>query len=135
MALIQPKSMDEVLYFTNRTLENEGKIKAWAYKKDCPKCEKGKMGKPIDPKTKKPKIRAIEYVCPSCGYTESKKVHEDSLTLDAIYTCPSCKKEGEGSTAYKRKSYLGVQSFIVECEHCGEKLPITKKLKTPKKKK
>ena len=134
MALTQPKSMSECLYFTNRTLENNGKVKAWAYKKECPSCKKAVMGKPVDPKTKKPKIRSTEYVCPACGYTEEKKEHEDTLTLQAIYTCPHCKKDGESEAPYKRKSFLGVQSFIVECCHCGGKIPLTKKMKTPKKK-
>lgn len=135
MAFNQPKSVSEVLYFTNRTLENNGKVKAWAYKKDCPECGKAKMGKPINEKTGKPKIRATEYVCPECNYTEEKKAHEESLTLQAIYTCPECGKEGESEAPYKRKTYLGVPSYVVDCEHCGAKIALTKKMKAPKKKK
>ena len=125
-----PESMDECLYFTNR-----GYILAWTYKKDCPKCKKAKMGKPVDPKTGKVKIRATEYVCPECNYKEEKKEHEESLMLQATYTCPKCNKEGESTAPYKRKNYLGVPSFVVECQHCGEIMPLTKKLKEPKKKK
>jgi predicted RNA-binding Zn-ribbon protein involved in translation (DUF1610 family) len=129
-----PQSTNEVIYFTNRTFPS-GWVKAWTHRKECPKCKKAKMGKPLDPKTKRPKIRADEYACPECGYTEEKQVHEESLTLEAMYKCPSCGKEGESSAPYKRKSYLGVPSYIVDCQHCGEKIALTKKLKEPKKKK
>tara|TARA_Y100000310_G_scaffold315307_1_gene365684 strand:+ start:793 stop:1185 length:393 start_codon:yes stop_codon:yes gene_type:complete len=125
-----PESMDECLYFTNR-----GPILAWAYKKECPKCKKAKMGKPVDPKTGKVKIRSKEYVCPECGFTEEKKEHEDSLTLESTYTCPACNKEGESTAPYIRKKYKGIPAFVVECQHCGEVIPLTKKLKEPKKKK
>lgn len=135
MAFITPKSTNEVIYFTNRTLENNGKIKAWAYKITCPECGKAKMGKPINPKTGRPKIRSTEYTCPECGFTEDKATHESKLTIQAIYTCPECGKEGEGETPYKRKSYLGVPSYIILCEHCNAKIALTKKMKTPKKKK
>lgn len=128
-----PQSANEVIYFTNRTF-SEGWVKAWTHRKECPKCKQAKMGKPVDPKTKKPKIRADEYVCPECGYAEEKKTHEEGLSLEAQYKCPHCGKEGESSAPYKRKSYLGVQSYIVECQHCGEKIALTKKLKEPKKK-
>ena len=77
MSLQQPKSMDECIYFTNRTLD-KGKIKAWVFKGKCPKCGKGLIGKPKDPKTGKPKIRATEYVCPECGYTVEKQKYEDT---------------------------------------------------------
>ena len=130
MTLKIPETMDQCLYFTNR-----GSILAWAYKKECPKCKKAKMGKPVDAKTGKVKIRAKEYVCPECGYTEEKKEHEESLVLEATYTCPKCAKEGESTAQYKRKNYLGVPSFVIECQHCGEVMPLTKKLKEPKKKK
>lgn len=127
-----PESMTECLYFTNRTLEPKGSILAWVYRKTCPKCKKAKMGKPVV--KGKVKTRAEEYVCPSCGYTEEKIAHEESLTLEAQYTCPKCGKSGESSALYKRKSYLGVLSFLVECSHCGEKIPLTKKMKKIKKK-
>ena len=134
MALNVPESMDKCLYFTNRNNEDV-KLLAWVYRKECPKCKKDQMGKPVDPKTGRPKSRSLEYVCPSCGYTEEKAVHEESLTLEAIYTCPHCNKEGESTTIYKRKSYKGVQAYILECQHCKEIIPITKKLKKKKKKK
>lgn len=127
-----PQSANEVIYFTNRTFPN-GWVRAWTYRKDCPECGKAKMGKPVE--KGKVKIRATEYVCPACNYTEEKTAHEESLTLEAQYKCPHCGKEGESSAPYKRKSYLGVPSYIVECQHCGEKIALTKKLKEPKKKK
>ena len=129
----EPESMDDLIYFTNRTLEEgKGKIKAWVYKKLCPKCNKAKMGKPIE--AGKVKIRAKEYKCPECGFTEEKVTHEESLTLEAKYLCPSCQKEGESTTPYKRKSFMGVKAYVVECSNCGAKIPVTKKMKGVKKK-
>ncbi len=129
----EPESMEDLIYFTNRTIEEgKGKIKAWVYKKMCPQCNKAKMGKPVD--KGKVKIRAKEYVCPECGFTEEKKEHEESLQLEAKYTCPQCQKEGESTTMYKRKSFMGVPAYVVECQHCSAKIPLTKKMKAVKKK-
>jgi predicted RNA-binding Zn-ribbon protein involved in translation (DUF1610 family) len=135
MALEVPESMDDCLYFTNRSVGENGQLLAWVYRKECPKCKKAKMGKPVNKKTGKVKSRAKEYVCPECGYIEEKEEHEESCQLQAQYTCPECGKEGESATPYKRKSYKGVQSFVVECSNCGAQIPITKKLKAIKKKK
>jgi DNA-directed RNA polymerase subunit RPC12/RpoP len=132
MAKELPKSMNECVYFTNRSLENNGKVKAWARKLECPECHKGLMGKPVDPKTKKPKIRATEYECQECGHTESKSEHEAKLIVEANYTCPTCGKEGEGEAPYKRKKWKGVDAHIITCEHCSEKIAVTKKMKAPK---
>lgn len=129
--LKQPNSMDECLYFTNRTLGDEGKVKAWVYKKDCPKC-KAKMSKPVE--DGKVRIRATEYTCPECSHTEGKKEHEESLSVEIIYTCPSCGHSGETSTAYKRKSFNGVPAIVFSCDKCNEKIGITKKMKETKKK-
>ncbi len=122
MTLQMPESMDECLYFTNRD-----NLVAWVYRKECPKCKKAKMGKPVV--KGKVKTRAKEYVCPECNYTEEKIEHEESLHLEAKYTCPECNKEGESTCAYVRKKFKGVPSYIVECQHCGARIPITKKLK------
>jgi len=133
MTIKEPQSMEELIYFTNRTLEGgKGKIKAWIYKKVCPKCGKAKMGKPVE--DGQVKIRAKEYTCPSCGFTEEKKEHEESLTLEAKYLCPNCGKEGESTTIYKRKSFMGVPAYVVECSNCKAKIPLTKKMKEVKKK-
>ncbi len=132
MSIQPPESMDGCLYFTNRSLDPQGQIMAWVYKKECPSCHKAKMGKPVE--KGKVKIRAKEYVCPECGHREEKLEHEESCTVQAIYTCPECGKDGEGTAPYKRKSYKGVQSYLIECQHCQAKIPITKKLKKIKKK-
>jgi len=132
MSLKVPNSMEECLYFTNRSLEPKGSILAWVYRKLCPKCKKAKMGKPVE--KGKVKTRADVYVCPACQYSEEKIVHEESLTLEAQYTCPKCGKAGESSAPYKRKAFMGVPSYVVDCQHCGEKIPLTKKMKNVKKK-
>jgi predicted RNA-binding Zn-ribbon protein involved in translation (DUF1610 family) len=134
MTITEPESVENLIYFTNRTLEEgKGKVKAWVYKKMCPECNKAKMGKPVE--KGHVKIRAKEYVCPECGFTEEKVEHEESLSLEAKYTCPSCGKEGEGTAPYKRKSFMGVKAYVVECSNCSAKIPVTKKMKAPKKKK
>ena len=126
-----PESMDECFYFTRRTLENDGKAVAWVLKPDCPECGKAKMGKPVD--KGKVKIRAKEYVCPSCGYTVSKEEFEPTLTMNIQYKCPHCGNSGEATTNYKLKSFLGTKAYVFTCEKCGEKIGITKKMKDVKK--
>ena len=128
MSLTVPETMDDCLYFTNRR-----EILACVYRKECPKCHKARMGKPVV--KGKVKTRAKEYVCPECDFTEEKQEHEESLTLESKYTCPECGKEGESTGKYIRKKYKGVPSYIVECEHCQVQIPLTKKLKDIKKKK
>ena len=128
MALEEPESMDELLYFTNRA--DKGKIKAWVYKVDCPKCGKAKMGKPVE--KGKVKIRAEVYVCPACGYSQDKTEHEEALNLEIIYTCPYCGNSGEATTLYKRKTFNGVPSYIFECGKCKKKIGISKKMKKEK---
>jgi transcription elongation factor Elf1 len=132
MTLKVPESMQECIYFSNRSLDS-GEVTAWVYRKECPKCHKADMGKPVV--KGKVKIRAKEYTCPECGFTEEKDEHEGSLELQAKYTCPHCEKEGEGTTVYKRKRFKGTDAYIITCEHCNETIPITKKLKAIKKKK
>ena len=134
MSLRMPESMDECIYFTRRKFDtNNGKIIAWVYRKDCPQCGE-KMGKPIDEKTGKAKVRADTYECPACKFSEPKKEHEESLDVEIIYTCPFCGHSGEATTQYKRKSWEGVKAYVFECGGCGKKIGITKKMAESKKK-
>ena len=132
MALKMPASMDECIYFTRRVWSPNGKAIAWVYRKSCPKCGKAKMGKPLDPKTKKPKIRADTYECPSCGYSEPKQEYEESLNVEIFYTCPYCGLSSEATTQYKMKSFDGVPAYVFECTGCHKKIGITKKMKAKK---
>ena len=129
----EPTDVKGLLYFTNRSLDNGGKVFAWVYKKECPECHKAIMGKPVE--KGKVKMRAPIYVCPECGHEEEKIAHEDTLMVEAKYTCPECKKEGTGTVQYKKKTYQGIPSYVVDCEHCGFKIAITKKMKVKKVKK
>lgn len=127
MALKFPNSMNECLYFTRRK-DDDSYIIAWVFKKQCPKC-KGLMAKPKDPKTGRPKIRATEYTCDKCGYSEEKSNHEDSLTMNIQYKCRYCSYEGEATTAFKKKTFEGIPSYVFECGKCKKKIGITKKMK------
>jgi len=131
MALKFPESMDDCIYFTRRK-DDKSKIIAWCAKVTCPKCKKGLMGKPKNPKTGRPKIRALEYACDACGYTEEKADHEKNLTISVQYTCPFCQNEGEATTQFKRKSWNGMKAYIFECGGCGKKIGITKRMKEKK---
>lgn len=123
MSLRLPESTEECLYFTNR-----GHIIAWVYRKECPRCHKARMGKPVDARGKV-KIRAKEYQCPHCKHTEDQETYEASVKIEAVYTCPKCKKKGESIAEYQRKNYQGIPSYMVICQHCGEKMALTKKLR------
>lgn len=126
MALKEPESMDDCIYFTKRTI-GYGKAKAWVFKENCPKCKKALMGKPVE--KGKVKIRAKEYVCPNCSNSVEKKAYEESLTCNVQYVCPSCSYRGETQTQYKRKNIHGVPTIQVECDKCHAKINITKKMK------
>jgi predicted RNA-binding Zn-ribbon protein involved in translation (DUF1610 family) len=123
-----PDSMDELVYFTRRSLGEKGKAVAWVRKQKCPKCGKSLMGKPKD-KTGKVLIRAKEYSCPSCGYTAEKKEYEESLTAEVQYTCPACGSSGEAEAPFKRKKIEGVDTLRVKCGKCSGNIDITKKMK------
>ena len=131
MALKFPDSMDECIYFTRRS-DDKSKIIAWTAKATCPKCKKGLMAKPKDPKTGKPKIRATEYVCNECGHSEPKAEHEAGLKLSVQYKCPFCQHEGETTTPFKRKTWQGMKAYVFECGKCGKKIGITKRMKEKK---
>lgn len=132
MALKKPNSMEECVYFTRRSIDT-GRIMAWVFRENCEKCKKGVMGKPVDAKTGAAKIRAPEYVCPSCKHTVGKAEYEDTLTCNVEYTCPKCRKSGETTAPFKRKTFQGVPAIVFECLSCKEKIGITKKMKAPKK--
>ena len=131
MALRQPESMEELVYFTNRDIGN-GSARVWVFKGQCPECGKGLMGKPIKPDGK-PKMRAKEYVCPECGYTVEKEEYEETLTACADVTCPECGKDSELEAQFKRKKIKGVFTLRFECLHCKASIDVTKKMKQPKK--
>ena len=138
MTLRQPTSMDECVYFTNRSF-GKGKVRTWAFRNMCPQCGKSLMGKPRDQKTGKPKIRATEYVCPSCNYTIEKEAYEDTLTANVEYICPYCSHQGEIQVPFKRKKVqmvneetgkkTAVDVLRVQCQQCGKNIDIAKKMK------
>ena len=134
MALELPESMESLIYFTRRKI-NDKLVICWVDKAPCEACGKGLMEKPRDPKTGRPKIRSQEYVCSECGASEPKKNHEEKLIAKAKYACPHCGKDGEAQAPYKRKTIQGVKTLRMNCEHCGGNIDITKKMKEPKKKK
>ena len=125
--------MEGVIYFTKRSINDKGSVKAWVYKQKCPKCKKVLMGKPVDKKTGKVKIRAKEYTCRECGYTVEKKEYEESLTCEIKYTCPKCSYEGETEIPFKRKrvkvNNKMADALVFNCNKCGGKILITKKMK------
>lgn len=129
MAIVEPESMDDIVYFTNRTI-GEGYAKVWVPRQLCPKCKKHKMGKPAE--KGKVKIRAKEYVCPGCQYTVEKQEYESTLIAQGKYTCPSCKKDGEVEAPFKRKNIEGVMTFRFPCQHCQKNIDVTKKMKAKK---
>lgn len=134
MTLRQPESMDELVYFTNRSLDGgKGSIRVWAFKQACSKCGKAIMGKPRDSKGKV-KTRANEYVCPSCGHAVEKAAYEASLTANAEYSCPSCSHSGEAQIPFKRKNIEGIPTLRFQCSKCSANLDVTKKLKEKKRK-
>src|SRR3989338_958966 len=133
MALKQPNSMEECVYFTRRAV-GDSKIMAWVFRELCPKCKKAMISKPKDEKTGKAKIRATTYLCPKCGYEEEKIQYEEKLKANIEYTCASCKKSGEIQIPFKRKKVEGVDALVFNCQSCNNKILVTKKMKDPKKK-
>lgn len=127
MALKRPGSMEECVYFTNRAIGN-GRATAWVFRKECAKCRKGIMGKPVKKGGKVDK-KAGCYVCNSCGYEETNEMVENSLMLNVEYKCPYCGDEGEATSEYKRRVFEGVPSYVFECRKCHKKIGLTKKLK------
>jgi len=129
-----PDNMDDLAYFTRRKFSPEkGSAVAWVARQPCSACKKGLMAKPKDEKKGTFKIRATEYVCPSCGHSEEKEEHEAKLTCEILYTCPFCNHKGEADVPYVRKSWYGAKAVVFPCAGCNEKLGVTKKLNIPEK--
>ncbi|MBU1201081.1 MAG: hypothetical protein KJ583_01410 [Nanoarchaeota archaeon] len=126
MSLKMPENMEECVYFTRRVVDN-GRIVAWVFREQCPKCKGALMGKPVE--KGKIKTRAEEYICPKCKYTVPKEEYEDTLTCNIQYTCPACRFEGEIQVPFKRKKFKGADAVVFECAKCKEKIPVTKKMK------
>jgi predicted RNA-binding Zn-ribbon protein involved in translation (DUF1610 family) len=132
MAYTLPDSMDGLVYFTRRNIaETRGKTIAWVPKQRCPKCKKGLMAKPLDPKTGRPQVRAKEYACPQCKHTEERSAHEAKLSALILYECPFCGSKGETTAPFARRSWYGKKAIAFACAKCGERLGLTKKLSTP----
>jgi hypothetical protein len=134
MALKKPQSMDECVYYTQRSIGGDGEVMCWVFKQSCPKCKKAQMGKPRDSKGKV-KTRADEYECPSCHYSVARQEYEDSLMACVEYTCPSCKSKAEKQIPFKRKNVNGVQTIRFPCDKCSFNIDVTKKMKEIKDKK
>ena len=132
MALKKPASVKECVYFTNR-VSDSGRAMAWVFKKECPKCKKSIIGKPLKKNGKIDK-KAENYVCYSCDYQENNEQFENSLIINIEYKCQHCGNEGETTSEYKRKNFEGVPSYVFECQKCRKKIGLTKKLKEAKKK-
>jgi hypothetical protein len=47
--------------------------------------------------------------------------YEESLELCVDYVCGSCNHEGKTKIPFKRKTFMGVKSFIFECDKCKVK--------------
>ncbi|MBI2144114.1 hypothetical protein HYU17_03095 [Candidatus Woesearchaeota archaeon] len=132
MPLKQPESMDEIVYFSNRSLGGgKGSVKVWVFKQTCLKCRKEMMGKPRDSKGKV-KTRADEYVCPACGNSVEKKAYEESLTANADYTCSGCGSSGESQIPFKRRNIEGIPTLRFQCGKCSANIDVTKKMKEKK---
>lgn len=128
----KPKGMDDCIYFTNRK-NDFGKQLAWVMRADCPKCKKGKMGKPFK-KNGKRKMRTKEYECGNCGYETTIDEFEDIFKLTIQYECAACGNKDMAQIPYKRSSYKGVKAFKFNCSDCGLEIPIAKKMKKVDKK-
>ena len=102
--LKEPESMDELVYYTNRDLDNGGEAVCWVRRGKCPKCGKGMMGKPRNPKTGKAKIRASEYVCPECGNKKLSRVFSQVSVSQNIKEKKTIKTQAKNSDLEDPKS-------------------------------
>jgi uncharacterized CHY-type Zn-finger protein len=123
MALREPESADECVYFTRRGT-GKGAVMAWVFRDACPKCKKGLMSKPFNAKAGKFKIRAKIYVCPECGYEVAAEEYLATLHCNIKYCCQFCGFSGEARVPYKKVKFQGVPSVVFECGKCRQKLAI-----------
>lgn len=130
-----PQSMDELLYFSNRRMPDGIRIIAWVDKVSCPECSKATMGKPVDPKTGKVKVRSAVYQCPGCGFEEPKAAHEKRLVMQVRYTDETGKNWKAAQAPYQLKTWKGMKSYVFMNEFTGEKMGVTKRLKMKKEEK
>ena len=123
----KPKSEEDIaklVYYTQRSLDERGKVTAWVYRQCCPRCGKALMGKPMA--KGKVKVRARDYLCPACGYAEEAKSYESKLLVNIDYACQNCGHEGAARVPFVRKRIKGVPAIAFSCESCGAQLLITK---------
>lgn len=135
--LKEPESMEECVYFTYRNVK-DGKVRAWVSREKCPKCNNALMGKPRG-ENGKIRIRAKEYVCPSCGFIMQEEEYEDTLTCNIKYTCSYCSNEDETQVPFKRKKVsvlneetgkkTSLEVIRFQCKKCSKNIDITKKMK------
>ncbi len=124
-----PTSMEDLLYFSNRKMPDGVRIIAWVDKLTCEKCKKALMGKPINEKTGKVKIRAAVFVCPECEHEEPKTAHTKKLVMQIRYTDETGKNWKSAQTAYTLKTWKGMKAYVFQNEFTGEKMGVTKRLK------
>ena len=79
MEIKKPNSMDECLYFTNRSIK-DGFATAWVYRPLCESCNKGRMGKPIK-KNGKPDKKSPMYECAECKAQVTNEVMDAEYSL------------------------------------------------------
>jgi len=132
MELERPKSMSELVYYTRRA-DEQNKSELWVFRGPCPKCGKGLMGKPVNPKTGKVMSRADEYVCHDCNYTIGAEEYRDTLDANISYTC-KCGHSGGIKVPFKRNkvSILNPKTgkkkrkmaLVFNCSKCNSEIII-----------
>ena len=105
MTLEEPKSMDDCLYFTNRTIGG-GKTMAWVLRPLCEKCNEGRFGKPIK-KNGKPDKKAEYFECPKCKAQMTNEEAEE--TLKNIQYSHLLGQSNEVSMSQRRKFYWWIK--------------------------
>lgn len=125
-SLPKPSSMEELLYFTRRTIK-DGRTVAWVFKVDCPECGDGVLQKPRKDDGGV-KTRSPYWNCSNCDY-ETKDDVDEGLDVNIHYICPHCGFEGDAQTEYERRTYYGEDAIVFQCRDCYQEIPISKKIK------